>query len=167
MANLLCFSQFEFDELCKINNWSDGFIPEENAYVSIIGSPDCIKYYIREPQEHYFKVENSQVCNLEFDDINEDIRIWKGHTILGLDEKQAEKLVKFIEENKGKNFYIHCMAGQSRSQGVVRYILDVYPDLYTEKDTRRDNPCLTPNIDVVAKLKRAWRKLYGGYGKES
>ena len=167
MAKLLCYSQYEFDEICKANRWDSDSIPNENAYISIIGSPDCIKHYLREPQEHYFKENNARICNLEFDDISEDYRIWKGLTFYGISMDQAEELVKFIENNKGKNFYIHCLAGQSRSQGVVRFILDTYPDIYTEKDTRIDNPCETPNIDVVVKLKRAWRKLYGGYEVET
>ena len=53
----------------------------------------------------------------------------------------------------GKDFWIHCRAGQSRSQGIVRYILDCYPDIVWK--TRLDNPCETPpNIDVVAKLEK-------------
>lgn len=159
MAKLICCSQYEFDDICRKNGWTPSNIPRNCAFISIIGSPDCIKYYIREKQEHWFKEENSQICNLEFDDIAEDYRIWKGYVFYGMKKEQAEKLAKFIKANLGKTFYIHCMAGQSRSQGVVRYILDCYPDYYTEADTRPDNPCLTPNIDVVAKLKRAWREL--------
>ena len=48
--------------------------------------------------------------------------------------------------------------GVSRSQGVVRYILDTYGDEYDIK-TNPNNPCLTPNIHVVLMLKRAFRHI--------
>ena len=70
--------------------------------------------------------------------------------------EQAEQIVDFINRNIGKNFYIHCSAGKSRSQGVVRYMLDVYPDI--EWETRQDNPCITPNYHVVCMLKRVAMK---------
>ena len=155
---LVCCSQFEFDEICRVNGWSSNCMPPDCAFISIIGTPDCF-IYLNKTYYHWFKEENSQICNLEFDDISQDSKQWRGLNFYGMSQAQAEKTVKFIESNLGKKFFIHCLAGQSRSQGIVRYILDVYPDYYTEMDTRRDNPCFTPNIDVVAKLKRAWRNL--------
>ena len=67
------------------------------------------------------------------------------------------KLAEFIENNINSDFYVHCEAGYSRSQGVVRYILDVYGEENFE--TRRCNPCRTPNLFVTAMLKRAYRKI--------
>ena len=43
----------------------------------------------------------------------------------------------------------------SRSQGVVRFILDTYPD-YREHP---DNHCITPNREVVRKLKNEYYKI--------
>lgn len=73
--------------------------------------------------------------------------------------EEAIKLCKFIDKNikEGNNIYVHCSAGASRSQGVVRYILDTYPEI--EWKTREENPCLTPNYHVVRMLKRANRYL--------
>lgn len=69
-------------------------------------------------------------------------------------DEQAEQIVDFINKNIGKNFYVHCSAGKSRSQGVVRFMTDVYPDI--EWETRQDNPCITQNYHVVCMLKRAF-----------
>ena len=78
-----------------------------------------------------------------------------------LDYEEAFALVKWIDYRikHDDTIYIHCAAGVSRSQGVVRYILDTYGDEYDIK-TNPNNPCLTPNIHVVLMLKRAYRHLY-------
>lgn len=78
-----------------------------------------------------------------------------------LDYEEAFKLVKWIDERikQDEIIYIHCAAGISRSQGVVRYILDTYGNEYDIK-TNPNNPCLTPNIHVVLMLKRVYRHLY-------
>ena len=78
-----------------------------------------------------------------------------------LDYEEAFALVKWIDFHikHDDTIYIHCAAGVSRSQGVVRYILDTYGDEYDIK-TNPNNPCLTPNVHVVLMLKRACRHLY-------
>lgn len=72
-----------------------------------------------------------------------------------LDFRQADIIERFIENcvQKNLNIYVHCDVGASRSQAVVRYILDTYPEVQWR--TREANPCLTPNIHVVRMLKRA------------
>ena len=55
--------------------------------------------------------------------------------------------------------YIHCAVGASRSQGVVRYIVDTYGDEFDIK-LNPNNPNNTYNPHVVMMLKRAYRKLY-------
>ena len=111
------------------------------------------KYYLEETEEHYFKEPHPNVLNLEFDDISEETREWMGHEFLGFSTEQAQKTYKFIKSNLGKDFWIHCRAGASRSQGVVRFILDTYGDLY-DWQTLKSNPCVTPNYFVTGKLKR-------------
>ena len=76
-----------------------------------------------------------------------------------LNYTEAKRLVEFIDGRikEGDNIYVHCSAGASRSQGVVRYILDTYPDI--DWETRKDNPCLTPNYHVIRMLKRIYRNL--------
>lgn len=134
---------------------------EHNAFISIIGTPNCQKYYLEEDEYHWFKQNHDNVLNLEFDDIGEEFFTYKGVNIKGLTDGQAERIVDFIEKNIGKNFYIHCRAGKSRSIAIARYLLDIYGEDYgyNEKEScRKDNPCLTPNIFVLTKLKRAYYK---------
>ena len=153
---LLCFSHSEFDLECEGRGWDDTNLPPGIAFISIIGTPECQEFWLEEKEEHYFKQSHPNVLNIGFDDIPRDQVEWKGHIFYGLREEQADEIVEFIERNLGKDFWIHCRAGQSRSQGVVRYILDCYPEI--EWITRPSNPCVTPNIDVVAKLKRKFWK---------
>ena len=48
-------------------------------------------------------------------------------------------------------------------QGVVRFILDMYPEIYDESCTRPENKCVSPNIYVVGELKRAYYKKHELY----
>lgn len=77
---------------------------------------------------------------------------------------QAMVMANFIDchlQSKDYDIYIHCNAGKSRSQGVCRFILDVYGSKTYRKyfSTRMDNPCITPNIHVSSLLKRAFRQM--------
>ena len=113
---------------------------------------------VPEELEHYFKTETPDIINLDFEDITEPKVIYRGRVNKGISQEQADRLCEFIERNQDKDFYVHCEAGYSRSQGVVRYILDVYGEEH-EFETLRNNPCQTPNLYVTALLKRAYRKL--------
>ena len=159
MAKVLCYSEKEFKELMKKNGWlEEKDLPENVAIISIIGGDDCIKGFFEvkgEEISHWFKNSNDQILNLEFDDVTEEVYI-QGYRIYPMSMDQAKEAVKFIEKNVGKDFYIHCRAGKSRSQAFVRFILDCFPDNYNEKEINLDNPPITPNIDVLAKLKRVY-----------
>ena len=77
-----------------------------------------------------------------------------------------KKIYNRKEKHKGKDFYIHCRAGKSRSIAVATYILDMYGEEYgyNEKEScRKDNPCKTPNINVLTKLKRTYYKKFNIY----
>ena len=164
MNRISVFSHNDFDEkMYRLGIDSNNVNKElDKAFISIICTPECQKYYLEENELHWFKNNTHNVLNLEFDDINDDSIEWKGHTFYGITEEQSKQLVEFIEKNKGKNFYIHCKAGKSRSQGICRYILDIYGKKYgyDEKlSCRKNNPCLTPNIRVVTMLKREYYKM--------
>ena len=162
--NLLCFSHTEFDKNCITHGWNDSCVPPDIAFISIVGTEECQKYYLEETEEHYFKEPHPNVLNLEFDDISEEYIDWKGHRFLGFSDSQALKTYEFIKSNLGKDFWIHCRAGASRSQGVVRFILDTYGNLY-DWQTRKSNPCVTPNYFVTGKLKRLAYEDIDGLGK--
>lgn len=155
MSKLLCYSENDFKEVMRRNNWYNcEDLPETVAIISIIGTKECRDYYSEEESSHYFKTRNNQILNLEFDDITEDV-MWEGHLFKAMTKEQAREAVSFIKKNLGKDFYIHCKAGKSRSQAFVRFILDSFPGIYNPKlDINISNPCLTPNIDVLAKLKQ-------------
>ena len=111
-------------------------------------------------ERHYFKENHDNVINLDFDDISGYTEMYYGKKLYGLKDDDAERLEEFIDKNIGRNFYIHCTAGMSRSQGVARFILDMYPQM--EYITRSENPCKTPNYHVVTLLKKMfYRKYYG------
>lgn len=101
--------------------------------------------------------DDENLENSYFDFISDmfDVKV----NIHAMNYKEAVRLCKFIDKNikAGNNIYIHCSAGASRSQGVVRYILDTYPEI--DWKIREGNPCLTPNYHVVRMLKRANRYL--------
>lgn len=162
------FSHNNFDEkMYRLGIDTDNVENEtDKAFISIIGTPDCQKYYLEEDECHWFKNNTDNVLNLEFDDIGEEELEYKGVLFKGLTDEQAEQIVDFIEKNKGKNWYIHCRAGKSRSCAIGTYILDMYGEengYYRTESTKRGNALLTPNIFVLTKLKRIYYKKYLGY----
>lgn len=152
------FPHRAFDEFCKRNGLNDFNVGKKTdmAFISIIGTKPCLKYYLDESDtKHHFRFNHHNVLNLEFDDISQDEIEWYGHIFKGMSMKQAEKLFKFIERNINCNFYIHCRAGASRSQGVGNFIYNFYKDMF-ESDTLLPHP----NKDVYRKLSRCFYKKY-------
>lgn len=163
MCKVLVYSHKEFNDICKKNGWNDNNVDSRNdiAFISIIGSANCLKYYLEEDASHWFASNHNNVLNLEFDDISGDNKVvWKGHEMIPISENDAEKCVNFIENNIGRTFIIHCRAGKSRSQAFFRFITDFYKDIYKSDCGRKTNPCLTPNEFVLRLLKRAFYKKH-------
>ena len=134
------------------------------AVISIEGSDNCIKHYlepIKKDFDNQHLLESSQnVLNVNFDDLTEDTE-YDGVLFKAITEEQANEIFNFIDQHLGYNFIIHCKAGQSRSQAVGKFILDVYKDKY--KSGRFGNPCITPNIKVLAELNAAFYRKYNIY----
>ena len=179
IRNILCYSYNDFNNIMETNGWfTDKDLPKNVAIISI-GAP------WNEGEGHWFKNSSSNVLNIDFDDAS-PTQWWNGQDLYdkakedtdqskyfsytyttkfgktylhAFDYNQAQKLVVFIETHNDCDFYIHCSAGISRSQGVVRYILDTYSDEF-DINTNPDNPCLCPNTHVVLMLKRAFKNLY-------
>ena len=163
------FSQNDFEEKCYklgLDSFNVNEVKSDKAFIQIIGTPDCLKNYLIEDTIHYFSnCDADNVLNLAFDDINDEEFFYKGVNFKGLSDEQAEQIVDFIEKHKGKDFYISCHAGRSRSVGVARYLLDIYGEEYgyfEKESTKKGNPILTPNIFVLTKLKRIYYKKYFG-----
>ena len=134
---LYAFSEYEFISLFPCTSKYFEEVMNNDAAVISISELDTPRHMLN---------DSGNVLNVEFGDDD------------SLSLETALRVCKFIQDNIGKNFYIHCSAGKSRSQGVVRYMLDVYPEVKWE--TRTDNPCITPNYHVVGQLKRSWMLLY-------
>ena len=82
-----------------------------------------------------------------------------------LDYEESFKLVDWIDWRikYDNTIYVHCAVGASRSQGVVRYIVDTYGNDYDIK-LNPNNPNNTYNPHVVMMLKRAYvESFYENY----
>ena len=159
MGLVLACSRFSFP---KYVEEFGGPNSKDSAYISISATKECAEHYLQynlskdwESECSHYLLDSDNVCNVNFDDLEKDIIFTDNIVFRTISEEQAKKIVLFIEKNLGKNFLIHCRAGMSRSQGVVRFILDTYPD-YREHP---DNHCITPNREVVRKLKNEYYKI--------
>lgn len=162
MQKLYCFSRKNFNNYMNAQNWTDKTLPNNVAIISICCT-EAVKtnfvhaHYDGADDTHRFSSRNN-VLNLDFDDIDEEVRHCDGgYDALNITKEQADNAVKFIENNKDKDYYIHCNAGKSRSQAFIKYICEQYYDV--DWETNPDNPCLYPNIYVFNMLKHSARGL--------
>lgn len=163
MSKILCYSKRDFERVMDVNGWRDESLPDDVAFISICCTDDCIRGYLmaRDPDaddEHWFKEQHDNVLNLNFDDIIQDEMKSNGLTYRCINEDEAYEVIKFIWNNLGKDIYVHCRAGKSRSQAITKFVLDYFDKYYTEY--RLENPPVIPNGNVIAKLKRAYDKVY-------
>ena len=167
MAKLMCYSWEGFGRELECKGWKDGNLPEDWVFVSIGEYEPCLE------KPHILR-ECEQVINLNFDDIC-GYRMWDTlpneewteekkmfySNVHGMSDEDAKRLFEFLEKHIGKNVMVHCSAGISRSQGVERYLLDMYQEYSKVSDTNLKNPCKFPNGHVVCLLKREYYKKYG------
>lgn len=147
MKNIFAVNRYVFPEIVEL--LSDC---EDIAYISIGESEDCVTYNGYNDYCHY--LENSDtVLNVDFDDVDVDMEDCE-YNIKAITEEQSKEIYDFIVRNLGKHIVVHCRAGRSRSQGIVRVVLDMFPDTYKECYLNKINPCTTPNMEVVRKIKR-------------
>lgn len=158
LKGLLCYSRRDFEKVLSVQGiFTVSDIPKNLAVIQILETLDCLKYY-NSDDEFYFKEESDRVLNLQFDDLDSDLEK-DGFHFKTITEEQAENSVKFILEHLGDSFIISCRAGKSRSQAFIRFILDTFPERYDQTMINILNPPITPNIEVLSKLKRAFREL--------
>lgn len=156
---VIVLPQSVFDEEMERMKLDDSNVEDvkDKAFISIIGTPECLAYYLNEPDtKHWFNDNHSNVLNLDFDDLGED-RVYEGHLFKAMSDEQAEDVVRFIEDNLGKDFIIHCRAGKSRSQAIGLFILSNY-----NKHFANYQPAVEPyfaNKGVLRKLNRIlWKR---------
>ena len=119
-------SQYNFDERIKQQGIDDSNVENDGktAYISIIGTPECLTYYLDEGNTKHYLKDHPNVLNLEFDDIGDDV-MYNGHHFKTLTMEQAEKTVDFVDkmiEDDVCYILIHCRAGMSRSRAFAEFI---------------------------------------------
>ena len=149
MQKLYCYSAQTFKQIMDDNKWTNKTLPSSVACIEICATPDVLEHY-----GNYFSLADKpwfmerkgfgpvpeNVLKLNFDDITEEVVVIDDRKFAwGMNVDQAKQIVEFIDKNINKDFYIHCHAGKSRSQAIVRFILDFYPD--HDWETRPENPC--------------------------
>lgn len=162
--DVIIYSQNDFDEFCKNEGINDDNVEDfkDEAFISIIGTPEVLEYYLHEGNtKHWFKSNHSNVLNLEFDDVSEDREFTFDNGLnesitvhaKAMTEEQAKQCVDFFNKNNGRKFRIHCRAGMSRSVGVGRVIVDFY-DLYNDCKGKEYIDRMHPNVGVTSALKK-------------
>ena len=160
---LIVFSHYLFDEDMRKMGLNDNNVEDSDmAFISIMGTSECLKYYLDEGDtKHYFK-DHPNVLNLDFDDIESDV-IYNGHHFKAMTMEQAEKSVDFIEKvvnNKVNEIKIHCRAGYSRSRAFGEFIYRYCKEhgIDVEYEDRNDYTTVL-NQGVLRRLNHAyWKK---------
>jgi len=156
-------SHYRFDEKMKELGLNDKNVDDTNkAFISIIGTPECLTYYLDEGKTKHFFKDHPNVLNLDFDDIEDDV-LYNGHLFKTMRMEQAEKAIQFIEDNINKgveSFDIHCRAGMSRSRAFGEFIYRYCKehDIEVEYEDRDDYTTVL-NAGVLRRLNHAyWKK---------
>lgn len=162
-GKIVVLSQYLFDE--QMRDWGLNSQNVENvkdtAFISIIGTKECLEYYLDEGATKHYFMNNKNVLNLDFDDTSTDVN-YDGHIFKTMNMKQAEQAVDFIEDmvNDGRTtFYIHCRAGMSRSRAFGEFIYRTFgKDFDIEYEDRNDYTTIL-NQGVLRRLNHAyWKK---------
>ncbi len=161
---IVVLSHYLFDEMMKDLSLNNDNVNKYNAaFISIIGTQECLKYYLdEEDTKHYFN-DSSNVLNLDFDDISIDV-MYNGHHFKAMRMEQSEKTVDFIEDNIRNDIdtmYIHCRAGFSRSRAVAEFICRYCEenDINFSYEDRYGFTTLL-NSDVLRKLNHSYCKKH-------
>ena len=154
-------SHFLFDEKMKELGLNDNNVESSNmAFISIIGTPECLTYYLDEGDTKHYFGEHPNVLNLEFDDTEDDV-IYNGHHFKTMRMPQAEAAINFIENNiNAEHIWIHCRAGMSRSRAFGEFIWRYCKenDIECVYEDRNDYTTML-NYGVLRRLEHAyWKK---------
>lgn len=160
---LIVLSHYLFDEDMRKMGLNNTNVEDSNkAFISIIGTPECLKYYLDEGNTKHYFADHPNVLNLDFDDIESDV-IYNGHHFKTMTMEQAEKSVEFIEEmvdNGVNEIKIHCRAGYSRSRAFGEFIYRYCKEhgIDVEYEDRNDYTTVL-NQGVLRRLNHAyWKK---------
>lgn len=190
IKNILCYSHDKFDDIMRQNGWITE-VPKGVSCISICSHNEEDRHWFKDKTKRVFNLDiddcgpfwfgshdndiyDEALCLFKDNEVKQSNAYFNylqtndnGYDMVHiLDYEEAFNLVDWIDWRikHDNTIYIHCAAGISRSQGVVRYILDTYGYDYNIK-TNPNNPCLTPNAHVVMMLKRAYRQLFNSIDK--
>lgn len=160
-----------FDEDMRKMELDDNNVENTNmAFISIIGTPECLTYYLDEGKTKHFFKDHPNVLNLDFDDIEDDV-IYNGHHFKTMTMEQAEKTVDFIEKMiRGGVDVIegHCRASVSRSRAIFEFIYRYCKENNIEVDYEDRNEYTTIlNHGVLRRLNHAYWKKHKTHGYEN
>ena len=163
---IVVLSHYLFDEEMKKMKLDDRNVEDSNmAFISIIGTPECLTYYLDEGDTKHYFADHPNVLNLDFDDIGTDV-MYNGHHFRTMTMEQAERAVEFIENLIVKNvnvpdvIYIHCRAGMSRSRAFAEFIYRFCNENGFDVEYKDRNDYTTVlNHGVLRRLNNAyWKK---------
>lgn len=158
-------NEYDLTEHWFKNDWNT-YDENLNPRVFNLDIDDCAPYWFKNCEgECYdkalelFKENKVKLSNAYFNHL--DVLVDDHNMYHVLDYEEAFELCKWIDWriHCDNTMYIHCAAGVSRSQGVVRYIIDTYGNEFDIK-LNQNNPNNTYNPHVVMMLKRAYRELF-------
>jgi len=172
MMKIEVFSHYLFDENMRQMGLNNENVDNVNmAFISIIGTKECLTYYLDEGKTiHYFNDGHENVLNLDFDDIDCDVK-YNGHLFKTMTMEQAEKTVNFIEkmiENGVEDIKVHCRAGYSRSRATAEFIFRYCKENGIDVEYEdRNNYTTLLNQGVLRRLNNAYWKKHKINGYEN
>lgn len=109
-----------------LKEWLDKGLVKDQIVISIESTDACLNYWVNERGDTNFNNDHllppsKNTLNLHFDDVQEDT-IMGRYELKAITPEQAKKIIDFIKENPDKDVIVQCMAGQSRSQGVGKFL---------------------------------------------
>lgn len=164
VTKVIVLSQYLFDRKMMEFGLNDENVNKSNmAFISIIGTPECLNYYLDEGDTKHYFIDHDNVLNLEFDDIGDDV-MYNGHHFKTINMNQAEQAVDFIEKVLKCNvecIYIHCRAGMSRSRAFGEFIYRYCKenDISLDYEDRNDYTTML-NYGVLNRLEHAYKKKH-------
>jgi predicted protein tyrosine phosphatase len=150
-------SKPEFNSLMSNNGINDSNVDKlEN--IAIISINDTSGNW----SVSWFDSDHPNVLRMWFDDIEKDLQVspTNPNKCLAFTPEQAKQVFDFINSNYGKDFFVHCSAGISRSGAVGAFINDYHG--WDRSKFVKDNPYIHPNARISRMLNnKVWKQKLG------
>jgi predicted protein tyrosine phosphatase len=156
-VKIYVMSKVQFHEMITRNGIDDTNV-DEFIRIAFICIDDTSGDYYANP---LFRHNHHNVLCLKFDDVEEDLQVSPTNKEMtkAFTEKDARRIIKFLESNTSVNtLVVHCAGGISRSGAVGQFALDY---LNGDKESFKiNNSHITPNAKVVRTLNQVHREKY-------